>query len=96
MINYKKLKDDMDANGSFQIDHIISPDGQYPYEEILMIRTGADGEKDYRLTVETHVEYEDEYNVIEEFGSDLGEIEKAVNCFVNNGGKLENFDYYKI
>ena len=42
-----------------------------------------------------HVEYEDEYSVVEEFGSDIESIERAVSCYIENGGKLENFNYYK-
>tara|TARA_B110000116_G_C16331625_1_gene357034 strand:+ start:320 stop:445 length:126 start_codon:yes stop_codon:yes gene_type:complete len=39
-INYQKLKSEMDSDGDFIIDQIISADGEEPYEEILLLRTG--------------------------------------------------------
>ena len=95
MVNFKKLKKAMDADGDFLIDRIISPDDQDPFEEIVMIRTGVDGESDYRISVEKHIDGEDNYNVISEFGSDLNEVENAVNCYIDNGGSIEDFDSYK-
>jgi hypothetical protein len=45
--------------------------------------------------VEKHIDGEDNYNVISEFGSDLNEVENAVNCYIDNGGSIEDFDSYK-
>ena len=55
MVDFKKLKTAMDADGDFMIDRIISPDDQDPYEEILMIRTGAEGDSEYRISIEKHI-----------------------------------------
>ena len=95
MVDFKKLKTAMDADGDFTIDRIISPDDQDPYEEILMIRTGAGGDSDYRISIEKHIEGEDDYNVVSEFGSDLNDVENAVKCYLENGGSDEDFDSYK-
>ena len=90
-INFEKLKSEMDDDGDFIIDETISADDIEPYEEILLIRAGDEWDKDYRISVEKHLDGEDNYDVIEEFGSDLQEIENAVNCYIDNGGSKETF-----
>ena len=95
-INFEKLKSEMDDDGDFIIDEIISADDLEPYEEILLIRTGDEWDEDYRISVEKHFDGEDNYDVIEEFGSDLPEIENAVNCYINNGGCIETFTSWFI
>ena len=60
-------------------------------EEILIIRTGGGWEEEYRISVETHFVGEDDYDVVAEFGSDIEEIENAVNCYIENGGSIEAF-----
>ena len=90
-INFEKLKSVMDDDGDFIIDEIISANDVEPYEEILIIRTGDEFDEDYRISVEKHIEDEDDYDVIEEFGSDIKEIEYAVDCYIENGGSIETF-----
>ena len=93
-INYQKLKSEMDSDGDFIIDQIISADGEEPYEEILLLRTGDESDEYYRVTVEKHTNGEDDYTVINEFGSELEDIQDAVKCFLDNGGNIETFSFY--
>ena len=90
-INYKKLKQDMDADGDFLIDEVFTPEDVEPYEEVVLSRTGESGETDYRIQVDTHIEDEDDYQSIGEFGSTVGEVKSAVNCYLTSGGTIESF-----
>ena len=93
-INYQKLKSEMDSDGDFIIDQIISADDDEPFEEILLLRSGDESDEYYRVTVEKHTNGEDDYTVINEFGSELEDIQDAVKCFLDNGGNIETFSFY--
>ena len=94
-INFEKLKSAMDDDGDFIIDETISEDEDSDsIEEILLIRTGGGWEEEYRISVETHFVGEDDYDVVAEFGSDIEEIENAVNCYIENGGSIEAFESF--
>ena len=93
-INYQKLKSEMNSDGDFIIDQIISSDGEEPFEEILILRSGDESDEYYRVTVEKHTNGEDDYTVINEFGSELEDIQDAVKCFLDNGGNIETFSFY--
>jgi len=93
-INYQKLKSEMNSDGDFIIDQIISSDGEEPFEEILILRSGDESDEYYRVTVEKHTNGEDDYAVINEFGSELEDIQDAVKCFLDNGGNIETFSFY--
>jgi hypothetical protein len=93
-INYQKLKSEMDSDGDFIIDQIISADDEEPFEEILLLRSGDESDEYYRVTVEKHTNGEDDYTVINEFGSELEDIQDAVKCFLDNGGNIETFSFY--
>ena len=96
-INFEKLKSAMDDDGDFIIDETISEDDDSDsIEEILLIRTGGGWEEEYRISVETHFVGEDDYDVVAEFGSDIEEIENAVNCYIDNGGSIETFKSWVI
>ena len=90
-IDYEKLKREMDEDGDFLIDEVITPDNVEPYEEVILSRTGDSGEMDYRIQVDTHAEDDDDYKLIDEFGSTLDEAQSAVNCYLNAGGTMERF-----
>ena len=92
-INYQKLKSEMDSDGDFIIDQIISADDEEPFEEILLLRSGDESDEYYRVTVEKHTNGEDDYAVINEFGSELEDIQDAVKCFLDNGGNIETFSF---
>ena len=93
-INYQKLKSEMDSDGDFIVDQIISADDDEPFEEILLLRSGDESDEYYRVTVEKHTNGEDDYTVINEFGSELEDIQDAVKCFLDNGGNIETFSFY--
>ena len=93
-INYQKLKSEMNSDGDFIIDQIISSDGEEPFEEILILRSGDESDEYYRVTVEKHTNGEDDYAVINEFGSELEDIQDTVKCFLDNGGNIETFSFY--
>jgi len=93
-INYQKLKSEMDSDGDFIVDQIISADDEEPFEEILILRNGDESDEYYRVTVEKHTNGEDDYTVINEFGSELEDIQDAVKCFLDNGGNIETFSFY--
>ena len=93
-INYQKLKSEMDSDGDFIVDQIISADDEEPFEEILLLRSGDESDEYYRVTVEKHTNGEDDYTVINEFGSELEDIQDAVKCFLDNGGNIETFSFY--
>lgn len=88
-IKFAKLKKEIDGDGDFVLDEIISDMGVEPYEEILLTRTGDAQDSTYRIQVDRHVEDDDNYTLLGEFGSSLKEIEAAVKCYLDNGGTLE-------
>ena len=84
-VNYKKLKKDMDQDGGFL--HWDSDD------KVSITRSGSDNETDYRIFVESEQDEENgEYEVYEEFGSDIDELTYVVECFLENGGDIESFE----
>ena len=83
----------------------------WPYERLLLMRTGAGVESEYTITVERATrekegegeedeeeeEYgEEEYDIIGSHGSSLNEIKDAVQCFLDEGGSLNRFAEYKL
>ena len=92
-INYEKLKQDMDADGDFVIDEVISAEGVEPYEEIVLTRSGDEFSTEYLIQIDTHIEDEDDYKLVDEFGSTLSEIERAVDCYFKTGADKCSFRF---
>lgn len=93
-MDYEKLKNLFDEDDCFQIDNITSEPEKSPYTEIILIRDGSTEDSDYNLTVEKHTEYEDDYETIATFSSDLEGLQDAVECFKSHGGKQESIDVF--
>ena len=93
-IDFQKLKNLYDEDDGFQIDEIISDSGISPYTEIIMLRDGTLDDEDYYVTVECHVEYEDDYETIGTFECDQDGFRSAVQCYIENGGTERNIKIF--
>ena len=95
-IDYAKLKEDMDVDGDFEIDQVISAEGVEPYEEVVLTRSGDEFSTEYLIQIDTHIEDEDDYKLVDEFGSTLSEIERAVDCYLKTGGTISSFERWSV
>ena len=52
----------------------------------------GNNETNYRVSIESNQDEDTgEYEVYDEFGSSIDEIESAVDCFLENGGDIMSF-----
>jgi len=61
-------------------------------EKVSITRMGGSNETNYRVSIESNQDEDtSDYEVYDELGSSIDEIESAVVCFLENGGDIMSF-----
>jgi hypothetical protein len=62
------------------------------YEKLKQdMDAGGEFSTEYLIQIDTHIEDENDYKLVDEFGSTLSEIERAVDCYFKTGADKCSF-----